>query len=181
MKKILTAIAICIPLILVGVVIYWKYYPSSSLGRSGPPNVSLPSSLVGLTHDADIMKKIEEAPGDYILGPDFHAAFMNDLNERSLGDEEAVRSTGELQRYAPLVLLHLAIAYASGDCTELSEMLIGLGDRSGSLVCSRLERHRRNAISHRFVKSDTPNNLLTFTPSVDTAERDLPMHGGSNP
>jgi hypothetical protein len=23
--------------------------------------------------------------------------------------------------------------------------------------------------------------LLTFTPSVDTAERDLPMHGGSNP
>jgi hypothetical protein len=24
-------------------------------------------------------------------------------------------------------------------------------------------------------------NLLTFTPSVDTAERDLPMHGGSNP
>lgn len=64
MKKILTAIAICIPLILVGVVIYWKYYPSSSLGRSGPPNVSLPSSLVGLTHDADIMKKIEEAPGD---------------------------------------------------------------------------------------------------------------------
>jgi hypothetical protein len=24
-------------------------------------------------------------------------------------------------------------------------------------------------------------DLLTFTPSVDTAERDLPMHGGSNP
>jgi hypothetical protein len=24
-------------------------------------------------------------------------------------------------------------------------------------------------------------DVLTFTPSVDTAERDLPMHGGSNP
>jgi RHS repeat-associated protein len=30
-------------------------------------------------------------------------------------------------------------------------------------------------------KTNNPCILLTFTPSVDTAERDLPMHGGSNP
>ncbi len=167
------------PLILVGWLTYWKYYPSSSLGRSKPPDTSQLGSSDEILYESDVKRRIEEAPGDYILEPGFHVAFMDDLQERLLGDEETARLTEHLRRHAPLVLLHIATAYASGNCSELSEMLISLGDRSGPLVCSRLERHRNNAISHRFVKSDTVNNLITYVRREDvfllpSGARDLP-------